>query len=170
MRTLIVYGSKHGTSKYCAEVLSSKLVGEVDLLNVKDGLVPELSKYDKVIIGGSIYAGRIQKEIVEFYRNNLQELLGKKIALFICCMNGKEAEKQLESAFPKELLACSLANRSLGGEFKFKEMNLWERLICKMVSKALAKDDPSLVLDTKQDISKLSMDNIDDMAEIMNGV
>ena len=168
MCTLIVYATKHGSVKRCAEILSSKFDGQVVLINIKETEDLDLSKYDKVIIGGSIYAGRIQKEILEFCNNNLKELLAKKIALFICCMIEKEAEKQLATAFPKELLDCSLANKSFGGELKFKEMSFWERLISKMVSKLLAKGDPSLVLDTKENISKLSMKDIDDLAKIMN--
>lgn len=170
MNTLIVYASKHGSAKHCAEILLSKLVGQVDLLNVKEGKTPELTQYNQIIIGGSIYAGRIQKEILDFCNSNIKELSDKRIGLFICCMNAKEEEKQLATAFPKELLDCSLVNKSFGGEFKFKEMSFWERLISKMVSKMLAKEDPELAIDTKQDVSKISMKNIDELAYIMNDV
>ena len=40
--------------------------------------------------------------------------------------------------------------------------------MCKMVAKMLAKEDPDLVFDMKEDLSKLSMENIDEMAKIMN--
>jgi hypothetical protein len=78
----------------------------------------------------------------------------------------KDADKQLTTVFPKELLDSSIVKKNFGGEFK--EMSFWEKLMCKMVAKMLAKEDPDLVFDMKEDLSKLSMENIDEMAKIMN--
>ena len=61
MCTLIVYATKHGSVKR-VQILSSKFDGQVVLINVKETEDLDLSKYDKVIIGGSIYAGRIQRK------------------------------------------------------------------------------------------------------------
>lgn len=168
MNTLIVYATKHGSSKKCAELLSGKLPGKVDLCSVKGGKVPELTGYDKIIVGGAIYAGMVNKELSEFCTKNIDLLKSKKLGLYICCMNAKEADKQLNSAYPKELLNCAIAKKSLGGEFKFKEMNFFEKLITKMVSKALSKEDPSLSIDMKKDLSMISETNIIEFAKLMN--
>jgi menaquinone-dependent protoporphyrinogen oxidase len=168
MNTLIIYATKHGSSKKCAEMLLDKLIGKVDLYNVKDGKDPDLSLYDKVIIGGSIYAGAVAKELTEFCRKNLDVLKEKKLGLYICCMNDKEAEKQINNVFPQELLNCSIVKKSFGGEFKFKEMNFFEKLIAKVVSKSLAKEDPSATIDTKKDIYMLSEESINEFANTMN--
>lgn len=170
MKTLIVYATKHGSSKKCAEILADKLMGKVDLCNIIHGKAPELSQYDKVIIGGSIYAGTIAKELSNFCKNNIQALKGKKLGLYICCMNDKEADKQLRNVFSEELINQSSVSKSFGGEFKFKEMNFFERLITKMVSKSLAKEDPSAVIDTKKDISRILEGNISEFASVMNKV
>lgn len=121
-----------------------------------------------MIIGGSIYAGTIRKEVKEFCSANVNELSGKKLGLFISCMNAKEAEKQLNMNFSKELFDHAIAKENLGGEFKFKEMNFFEKLVTRMVSKMLAKDDPSLVIDMKKDLSMLSAENIGRLAQLMN--
>jgi menaquinone-dependent protoporphyrinogen oxidase len=168
MNTIIIYATKHGASKKCAELLAGRLTGKVDLCNIKEGNSPELSQYDNVIIGGSIYAGTIPKELSEFCTKNLTALKEKKLGLYICCMNGKEAEKQLNNVFPQELLKAAVVKKSLGGEFKFKEMNFFERLITKMVSKSLAKEDPSLAIDMSKDLSMLSEENINELAKLMN--
>lgn len=170
MNTLIIYATKHGATKSCAEKLSEKLTGKTDLYDVKNGSISELSQYDKVIIGGSIYAGSIPKELKEFCMKNKDILQQKKLGLYICCMNEKEAEKQLNSVFPEELLSCAISKESFGGEFKFKEMNFFEKLICKMVTKMLAKEDPSVKLDMKEDVCKISKDSIDRMANKINAV
>lgn len=168
MNTLIIYATKHGSTKRCAELLSSKLTGKVDLCNIKEDKVPELTAYDKVIIGGAVYAGSIAKELSGFCTKNLHILKEKKLGLYICCMNKKETDKQLNTAFPQELLNCAIVKKSLGGEFRLKEMNFFERLITKMVSKTLAKENPSLNIDTKKDLSMLSIESMDELVKLMN--
>jgi len=106
MNTLIVYTTKHGSSKECAEALSKGLKDKIDLCNLKENMTPDLSQYETVIIGGSIYAGRVQKELSDFCSKNINKLKEKKIGLYICCMNNKEAEKQL-----KKIAALNASNR-----------------------------------------------------------
>ncbi|MBC8080009.1 MAG: flavodoxin domain-containing protein [Gorillibacterium sp.] len=136
MKTLIIYASKHGSTEKCAASLSGKFKGTVDLCNLKSNKVENLGTYDQIIIGGSIYMGRIQKEITTFCKNAQSQLQDKKIGLFICCMReGQDAVVQLESAFPKELLAKSAAKESFGGELIFRKMNFFEKFIIRKVSK-----------------------------------
>jgi menaquinone-dependent protoporphyrinogen oxidase len=168
MDTLIIYSSKHGSAKRCAEMLSKKLDAKVDIYNIKEGRSLELSQYDKIIIGGSIYMGSVSKELKEFCNNNLNLLKTRKLGFYICCMNEKEADKQLTTNFPQELLNLAVARKSFGGEFKFKEMNLLEKLATRMVSKVLAKEDPSLAIDMKKDVSFLSEKNIQEFIQLMN--
>lgn len=166
MNMLIVYATKYGCTEKCAVILSEKLTGKVDLCNLKMVKNIDLSKYDKVIIGGSIYIGKIQKEVSEFCAKNLDILKEKKIGLFICCMrNGKIAETQLNSSFPKELLSNAVARESFGGEFIFKKMNFMERFIVKMVTK---RDKSFTVLDTSKDMSTISEVSINRFAQLMN--
>lgn len=171
MKTLIIYATKHGSTKKYAEILLEKLTGRVDLYNVKDKKSPELSQYDNVIIGGSIYMGRVQKELSEFTAKHLNILKDKRVGLYICCMNKSEAEKQLNSAFPQELLKCAIAKGSFGGEFNFKKMNFLERFLIKIVSKSLSKEkteEASLSLNTEKDVLLLSEESINVFAQLMN--
>lgn len=169
MNTLIIYASKHGTSEKCAAELSQKLTGKIDMCSIKGGKIPELSQYERVIIGGSIYVGKVQKEVSDFCINNLNLLKQKKVGLYLCCMNKKEFETQLKNAFPQELIKIAAAVENFGGEFRFKEMNLLEKAAVKMVSKVMAKEDPSMPeTDMKKDLSLLNMDNINKFIQYMN--
>lgn len=169
MNTLIVYATKHGTAEKCAKIMLEKISGEVDLYNLKYIKDIDISKYDKVIIGGSIYAGKIQKIVMEFCLKYIEELKKKKIGLFICCMNKKSEDIQLNSSFPQELLGVAEAKVNFGGEFRFKEMNFFEKLVVKMVSKSLAKEDNnSSTINSNEDISMLLEDNINRFVQIMN--
>lgn len=169
MNTLIIYASKHGTAEKCAQELSQKLKGKADLYNIKKGKLPELTQYERVIIGGSIYVGRIQREISEFCTNNLALLKQKKIGLFLCCMNQKEYDTQLKNSFPGELIDRAESIGNFGAEFIMKDMNFLEKAAIKMVSKELAKKDPSVgQMDMKKDVSFINKENINKFIELMN--
>ena len=92
MNTLLVYSSKYGCTEKCAKTLSKELKDKVDLINLKNAEDIDVLKYDNVIIGGSIYIGRIQKEVVEFCSKNLGILKEKRIGLFICGMQEGEVK------------------------------------------------------------------------------
>jgi len=157
MNTLIIYATKYGCTEKCAEILSGKLSGKVDLCNLKTKKVPDLSQYDKVIFGGSVYMGKIQKEVSEFCSRNLNVLKDKKVGLFICAMReGDTAETELNTSFPEELLAKATAKESFGGEFILKKMSFMDRLIVKKVSKI------------DKDTSNILEENINRFAQLMN--
>ncbi|MFW5987954.1 MAG: flavodoxin domain-containing protein [bacterium] len=136
MKTLIAFATKHGATKNIAEKIAGKLDENVNLYNITEKNEISLSNYDKIIIGGSIYAGRIRKEVKEFCSNHIDELLEKdKIGLFISCMGeGEKAEEQLKDNFPDKLYKNAVATGALGGEFDFNKLSFFEKLVVKMVS------------------------------------
>lgn len=156
MKTLIVYGTKHGTVEKCSKVLKDKLHGEVIILNIKKESVPDLNLFDNIIIGGSIYMGQIQKEIKNFSIKNADILNRKRIGLFICGMNEENAEAQFNNAFTKELINSAVVKELFGGEAILKNMNFLERFIMKKVAKI------------DKDVSKILLENINKFADLMN--
>jgi menaquinone-dependent protoporphyrinogen oxidase len=136
MKTLIVYGSSHGTTEKAVQLLCEWMEGEVLAVDLKrDRITFDVSEYDFVIIGGSIHAGSIQGKIKHFIGNNHDELITKKLALFLCCWHdGETAIEQFDSAFPEKLRKVSIANGIFGGEFLVSKMNFIERQIVKKVS------------------------------------
>ncbi|KJS85276.1 MAG: flavodoxin [Peptococcaceae bacterium BICA1-8] len=158
MSTLIVYSTKYGCAEKCARMLSEKITGKVDLCNLKTSKAVDLAAYDKVVIGGSIYIGKVQKEVSRFCLENMSILKEKKLGLFICGMFKEHAEKELKDSFPVELLNNALAKEFLGGEFVFKKMNPVERLMVKKI----AKVDKELTDILEENVNKIvhSMNNI----------
>ncbi|MDG5790002.1 flavodoxin domain-containing protein [Evansella sp. AB-P1] len=136
MRNVIVYCTSHGTTEKAATKLADLLQGEVKLLNLKDyDAVLDLSEFDTVIIGASIHIGNIQRKMKQFMNENYNDLVKKRLGLFLCCMReGEIAEQQFEDAFPQELREISIDNALFGGEFLISKMNFFERLIVKKVS------------------------------------
>ncbi len=156
MKTIVVYATRYGCTEKCAGKLAEKLGGEVDLCNLKRDRVVDLSAYDRVVIGGPIYMGKIQKEVANFCMKNLHKLKEKQLGLFICGMLDKAAEKQLHGSFPPELLVRASAKGCFGGEFSFNKMKAVDRLIVKMVSKV------------EQDVSRIDEARIAEFARALN--
>jgi menaquinone-dependent protoporphyrinogen oxidase len=166
MKTLIVYGSKHGCTEKCSNVLKDKLYGEVVVVDLKKDGIPDMNSYDNIVIGGSIYAGRIQKEITEFCSKNINVLKNKKIGLFVCCMSeGEKAISQLNSCFSNELVSMAKVKEHFGGGFIFSKMNFFEKFIIKMVTK---KENNGTKVDTNKDILNINEENINRFAQLMN--
>lgn len=159
MNTLIVYSSKYGCTEKCAKLVSKELNDEVDIINLKETKEIDISKYDKVIIGGSIYIGKIQKEVTEFSTKYLDKLKNKHIGLFICGMQENDAiQTELYQNFPPELIKMAVAKECLGGEFIIDKMNFMDKVIVKKVSK---------VTSNKSNISEV---NIHKFAQAINAI
>ena len=136
MNTAIVYMTKHGCTEKAAQILIEKLGGDVAAVNLKSDCEPDLSRYDTVIIGGSIYAGKIQGRVTKFIEKHREVLLTKRLGLYLCCMyEGETAEKQFEEAYPWDLREHACSTGLFGGEFNFPKMNFFERKIVKRVAK-----------------------------------
>ena len=147
-KTLIAYATKHGSAEECAKALAAKMDSGTDLCNLKEKKTIDLGAYDTIIVGGSIYAGRIQKEVSDFCTKNENELKTKKLGLFICGMSeGETAEKQILSSFPKDLLSKALIKDSFGGKFDFSKLNFMEKMIVKKVAKV--ESDQSNISENK---------------------
>lgn len=136
MKTLIAYCTTHGCTETVAHELKQLLGQDVVLCNLKRNKAPELTSFDRVIVGGSIHAGKIQKKIKAFCQQHSTSLKNKELGLFICCMDeGEEAQIHLKNAYSEELLEHAKATACLGGEFNFEKMNFLEKFIVRKVTK-----------------------------------
>lgn len=134
MKTLIAFASSHGSSETVALELKKTLPGEVYLMNLKKERHIDLSTYERVIIGGSIHAGRLQKKVRKFCEDHTVELLKKQLGLFLCCMHRDEAQKNFELNYPEVLRKHAVSTQLMGGEFRFNKMNFFEKAIVKKVA------------------------------------
>ncbi len=156
--TLIVFASEHGTVEKCARELFRLIDGKVDIcdLNKRD-IIPDLSGYDSIVIGGSIHSGKIQRVISDFCVANLDLLINKRIGLFINCIySGEKALKQLEEAFPRELSDKAVVREYFGGEINELKLNYWEKIITKQM------------IDQENLVVSLSKEKIDHFAKTIS--
>ena len=158
MATLILYMTTHGCTEKATRMLMNCLNDDINIVNLDGFPDPNLSLFDRVIIGGSIHVGEIQKGLRKYCERNLDDLLTKKVGLFICCLyNGDIARKQFEDAWPLQLLNHATAKGLFGGEITFGKMNDMEKMIVEKVAKI------------DQDVSKLDQPAIRVFAQKLSG-
>lgn len=158
MKTAIVYASNHGATESVVNQLAGLLAGEpAEVINLRKNKNFNPEGYERVIIGGSIHVGQIQKPVKHFCIRYEDQLINTKLGLFICCMYTEEqASRQFELNFPKILREHSSSNKIVGGTFNFEKMNWFEKVIVKKVA------------GVNQTISNLDDLKIREIAEEMN--
>jgi menaquinone-dependent protoporphyrinogen oxidase len=138
MRIAIIYTSKHGTTEKVAGLIAEKLVGsQVSVFNLKGDKSPDISSFDGIILGTSVYAGQSSKLMQAFVKNQADTLAIKRIGLFVCGMepNQEKRQQELEHTYPLLLRQHAVVKYFLGGEFLFEKMNFFERSIIKRIAK-----------------------------------
>lgn len=134
--TAIVYMTRHGTTNKVACLIKELLMEEdTTLINLEEQKSPDLSQCNRIIVGGSIHMGKIQKEIQSFCEQNKAVLLSKPIGLFLCCMyEGDKATEQFNNAYPEEIRAHAKSKALMGYELYFDRMNMLERTMTKKIT------------------------------------
>ncbi len=159
MKTLIVFSTKYGAAQKCAEILKKGLDHEVNLVNLRNSKPINLKNYDNVILGGSVYVGKIQKEITQFVDENKNDLQSKKIGLFVCCkFSGDRAMEQITNNLPEWVVNKAFAKEHLGHELSLEKMSFMDKLITKSVVKV------------KESYSDLKTENINRLINKINGL
>lgn len=157
MKNIIIYSTKYGSVKKCAKLLKNKLKDETAIFDVKDKNISNINDFDNIILGGSIYAGRIQAGLKKFIGKNLDTLLKKNTALFICSGGeGKEGESYIKNNFPKELYDHAVAKELFGHELIFNKLNPLEKIVLKIITKS------------NKDSIMIKEENIENLAKIIN--
>jgi menaquinone-dependent protoporphyrinogen oxidase len=97
---LVAYASKHGSTREVAEA-----VGTVLGADVRDaGEVEDVSRYEAVVLGGSLYTGRLHAGARRFLRGNRDLLARVPVAVFalgprsLAESEVAESRKQLDRA------------------------------------------------------------------------
>jgi len=131
MKNCILFTTKHGSTEKASLLLKEKLKAETDIINLKEVKKPDISHYDTVILGASIYIGKIQKQMRKFIEENINELLKTNIALFIMAGQKDQAQETLKKVFPAALFDHAFTKEHLGFEMILEKMNFLEKAATK---------------------------------------
>jgi len=131
MKNCILYTTKHGSTEKVALLLKEKLKAETDIINLKKNKNPSISDYDTLILGASVYMGKIQKQMRKFIREHINDLLNKNIALFIMAGQKEKAQEALENNFSTALSDHATVKDHFGHEMILEKMNFIEKAAIK---------------------------------------
>jgi menaquinone-dependent protoporphyrinogen oxidase len=159
MKVLILFTTRYGSVEKCALQLQKLLQTDTDTVNLKTDSVPELEKYDLLILGASIYVGKLQKEMTEFITNNIDILLAKKIGLFVNCSDTSNKKyQQFRKAFTERLYDHAILKSIFGDEVNFEKYIWWEKIAM------------FLIKGVKKSYSNLDQKEINRFAEKINSL
>ena len=135
MKTLIVYGTKSGTTEKCAQKIKAAMASEaIEVIDIRKFKNKDLAAYDSVVVGTSVYMGLINGRLKRFLTQNSSALMGKKLHLFVCCMaQGEEGVAQLKKHVPADLFTHATQVMQLGCEANYDRLNPFYRSIMKKI-------------------------------------
>jgi menaquinone-dependent protoporphyrinogen IX oxidase len=107
MKGIVIHKGKYGATRQYAEILgSTAYLPVVTADNIHSG---NLSNYDFVVLGSSVYMGKLQ--IVKWLKENMNALIGRKLFFFIVCGTMPNEKEKLDliirQNIPPELKAYS---------------------------------------------------------------
>lgn len=136
---IILYQSKYGATKKYADWLMEET--GFDCTTTKNAKIETVRNYDAIILGGGVYASGIAG--LQFLKKNINQLTNKKIAVFAVGASPYDegAIQQVRAMHFKD----ELSNVPLfycRGAWDEENMKFGDRTLCRMLQKAVAKQNP----------------------------
>jgi len=136
MNNLIVFTTKYGSVEKCARILAKELNGDTKIVNIKTDTIPELDNFDKIILGGSVYVGKIQSALTTFAEENIGLLTSKVVGIFV--NSGDPSERkylQIKNSFPAEIHDKAVAIGLFGDEITWEKCSFIDKLALRLIKK-----------------------------------
>lgn len=129
MSTIILFTSKYGTTKECAEYLHARISNSH--MNELEQFNGSLDTYDRVIIGSPIYNGKFPKTVIDFLAQQEETLRKKKYTIFYCGMSDKFFDQAVAKSVPQSL-RNEASVISVGGAYKLESIGFVNRLLLRL--------------------------------------
>lgn len=141
MNILILYASRGGATRECAEILYRKLSihNTPHLVSAEESL-PAPDGFDAVIIGSSIRMNRMNKQLKSYIKQHTETLSSMPTAVFFCCGYPRQFEEYVNIQLPKRLV-CSLGHHCFGGELKPDKLKGFDKLVVRMLRNSINSQD-----------------------------
>lgn len=136
---IVLYQSKYGATKKYADWLREET--GFDCVETKKADFKTVLQYDIIVLGGGIYASGIAG--ISFLKKNIARLTDKKIIVF--CVGASSYEEKAFEEVKQHNLSGDLRDIPCfycRGAWNERAMTLADRTLCKMLQKAIAKQNP----------------------------
>lgn len=159
MKAIILFASKYGSTQMYSEWLSQETGYPVT--NYQDIEITELDVFDRVVVGSSVHMGKI--DISSWLKKYWKRLSTKEIILF--SVNGTPPDKTnelqniLDYSLP-DYIQNHIKYFPLQGRFIYSELNLWHKLLVKMMKRMNKQPANNFVLEDYDNLRKENLDNL----------
>ncbi len=170
MKVLIIYATRGGVSRECAQMLRDKLESsfEVTLCDIEDG-APLPDGFDIAVLGGSIRMGKLNKKLKHYIKDNIHTLNNMQTAVFLCCGFTENFDDYVSFQVPKTLVP-SLGIHCFGGELKPNKLKGMDKFIVKMVRSSIVGSDFESPDPTASPLPEIVPENIRRLADKIRGL
>jgi len=140
-KNLIVYATQYGCAEEVAKTIAAQLEGETTVLNAKTDKVKNIAEYDRIILGGSLYAGKVQKEIKDFTVAHRNEILSKPLGIFLCGIGLTDTgiANSSDFSFDQEIRQHAKIMDMVGGKLDYSKISFMDKFIINTVTKKMIK-------------------------------
>ena len=162
MKSLIIYKGKYGATKEYADWLGADL--SFPVISAEEAHADTLNKYDCVIIGSSVYIGKLQ--IRKWLREYSDILKNKKLYFFVVCGSFSDPRKQSE-ILSANLVSDVLDEHSntyfLPGRINIAQLGWTDRFMLKIGS--MLEKDPSVKIGMTRDFDLVKRENLEPLTK-----
>lgn len=171
MKILIIYATRTGVSKKCAQMLSEGLDSDamnVELFDIEDA-PPSPEEYDVCVIGGSIRMGALNKKLKKYLKEHAETLNAIHTALFLCCGLSESVDDYITLQIPKNIIP-SLEIHYFGGEVKPDNAKGLDKLILKAMRSSIKEVDFEDPDPNDDPLPEIIPENISRLADRIRGL
>jgi menaquinone-dependent protoporphyrinogen IX oxidase len=148
--SLVVYGSKYGSTKEVAEAIAEGLGADVASATSQ----PDVRPYGLVVVGSPIYSGDYMPAVLEFIQVHKSDLAERKVAAFITAaadwetkpgLTGEEAGALTQQDYADGLADLAgghvVASRGFGGRLDPERLDEHDRNMLDWFYRFLMRED-----------------------------
>lgn len=140
MKGIIIYKTKYGSTKKYVDWLIEET--KFDSIEVDKADINSIKAYDTIILCGPVYASSIKG--LNFIRKNYNALKNKKLSIF--GVGASDIEEGTINNLKTFSLKRDLKDVALfygRGALDEDKLSFFDRTLCKLLRKAISKQDPS---------------------------
>jgi len=166
MNSIIAYKGKYGATKQYAQWLAEEL--NFPACSIEDLDENKLESFDLVIIGTSVYIGKLQ--VSKWLQKNAHVLKNKKLFLFLVSGTPPdEKEKLIEyirAGVPKEILEnCHIS--FLHGKMVYKNLGWLDKFLLKAGARMVRAKKPAEAQRMITDFNDVKKENLSQLIDLL---